>query len=879
MLTVWTQPSGYNLGTFQEQVDFYQLYTPLGLPLPTANDAGVTYQVISGALPVGLYISGNHILGAPSVVSQTTEYTFCIRASLGSQIADRTFTMFISGNNGPEFTTPVGDLAVGVHQQLYALDNSYVEYQIQAVDLNTALGANLKYTILSGDGNLPPGLTLSESGLISGLIIPSLIITPSAGNGDYDTGLFDQVAYDWGNPISTDGFDSYQYDDVDYGYNRPAVAPKSLNANYQFKVTVTDGINYAQRIFKIFVVGTDEFRADSTSLDGFAGNFTADSTYLRTPVWLTNPNLGIWRANNYITVPIALYDRTNVIFRVEATNTEIYSVAMGTLTDNNIGNTTVTIVNATAIPQIGQYFTLDNYVNGATEQLYKITAVQTLGNQHYRLTINTPLLITIPDLTILYLGTLSQLPPGTAFDINTGELYGRVPYQPQITTQYTFTIAAVRFGDSALDEINSYRTFNIIILGSVTSQITWNSPSNLGTIPANYICTLNISASTTVPNAPIVYTLASGSLPTGITLTRDGELVGTPNQFYNLNSGQHGLTLFDSGNTTFDHNTSSIDRVYTFSVRASDTYGYSAVAKQFTLTISAPNTVTYSNVTTRPFLNPNQRILWQNFINDSSIFNSSSIYRPSDSNFGVQSSLSMLVYAGIQTEVAAAYVGAIGLNTKRKRFQFSSIKKATASDTIGGTTVYEVIYLQMIDPLETNGKHLPLSIKSKYNESETITVDDANNIWEPGSDIATDYPTAIRPDYNITIDSTGYNISTPNTNTYYPNSISNWQIRISQTQSPSGQSVLSERNYLPLWMRTIQTGSKQELGYTLAVPICFCKPGTADKIIAAIEQSGFDFKSLDYEVDRFTISAVLDSNNHVLQSDKYLVFKNDRITV
>ena len=38
--------------------------------------------------------------------------------------------------------------------------------------------------------------------------------------------------------------------------------------------------------------------------------------------------------------------------------------------------------------------------------------------------------------------------------------------------------------------------------------------------------------------------------------------------------------------------------------------------------------------------------------------------------------------------------------------------------------------------------------------------------------------------------------------------------------------------------------------------------------------NGFDFKSLDYTVDRYIIDSVTGSIN-----DKYLVFRNDRITV
>jgi hypothetical protein len=75
-------------------------------------------------------------------------------------------------------------------------------------------------------------------------------------------------------------------------------------------------------------------------------------------------------------------------------------------------------------------------------------------------------------------------------------------------------------------------------------------------------------------------------------------------------------------------------------------------------------------------------------------------------------------------------------------------------------------------------------------------------------------------------------------------------------------------------MRSIQPGSKQELDFQLAVPLCYCKVGYADDIILNIKYSGFDFKLLDFTADRYIIDLVEGE-----LGDKYLVFKNDRITV
>jgi hypothetical protein len=756
ILIVWTQPSGYNLGSFEQGIT---LNPSIGIPLPVENDSGVSYKIISGSLPSGLAIRGNHITGTPFLVSNNPKFTFCIRASKGTDFADRTFTMNVYTTARPEFITGAGELPIGLGGQLYVLDSTYVDYQLEAYDYNTTTGHPLTYYIADGDGSLPPGLSLSDTGLIQGFIEPRLIISKADGTGTFDESLFDKVAFDFGR-TPTDGYDSYLYDNVFYDFNTPTLQPKSLSANYQFKVTLSDGVNLTQRVFRIFVVGTDEFHADSTTLDGLAGNFNADASFVRAPVWITNSNLGAFRANNYITIPMALYDTSNVEFN---------------------------IVDA------------------------------------------------------------SKLPPGLRFDANTGDLYGVVPYQPSVTKSYSFTITATRLDGN--DSVTTSKTFTMIVLGTINSEILWKTPNNLGTIPANYISTLSVSASSNIADDMVVYELTSGSLPIGLTLNVDGEIIGTPNQFYDRVAGRLGLTTFDGGSTKFDHTTTTFERRYTFGITAKNQYGYSAVTRTFTVTIAEPNTTTYSNITTRPMLIPSQRLLWHDFINNTSIFNPTSIYRPNDKNFGLQSGLTMLVYAGIQTEVAAAYVGAMGLNHKKKCFQFGGIQKAIANDPTTHNEVYEVVYIQMVDALEPNGIHLPEMIKSDIRYKDTITIDQT-----------------------IGVDSTGYQISSPNTNEYFPNSICNWRERLSKVG-------LNERNYLPLWMRSIGSGQKEELGYTLAIPLCFCKPGTADTIITAIKLSGFDFKAIDYTIDRYTINAVLNSQGDVVYGDKYLVFKNDRITV
>jgi len=845
--------------------------------LPINNDTSVSYSVISGKLPPGLRISGNRLIGTPFEVVDYTLFTFCIRAvKTGYSISDRTFSISVDGPDLPTFVTETGLIAIGTHEQLYVLDKTYIDFQIEAFDLDTAAGQKLTYFISSGDGNLPPGVTMTSNGFISGYILPAPKIKPDDGAGTYDEGYYDSAAYDFA-LRPTNGFDSYVYDQVFYDYNLPFTRPSSLNINYQFKVTVTDGNNYAQRIFKIFVVGDDQFRADTTTRDGFAsGLFTADVTYLRQPAWLTNTNIGLFRANNYVTIPIILYDNSNVFYNLEYINQEVTCTSVNVSITDNVKDShfvTVTNVKGTILPNY--YIVFEGIVEGATDQLYRVVTVTNIGNGQYRLYVVSTLAVDIPNGTSFYIGSLSTLPAGTSFDLQTATVYGAVPYQPAITKNYNFTITAVRLGDKG-DSARTSRTFTIGIIGEIDSVITWNSDGDLGTINANLVSTLKVSATSTVTDAVVQYNLIEGTLPPGLTLNSDGEIVGKVSQFYDATTGKLGLTRFYDQPpqvptkvfVTFDNDTSTFDKKYVFTVQARDQYDYSATTKQFTILILTPNSIGYSNVRTHPFLKQSQRLAWKTFINDNSVFTPSSIYRTNDSSFGIQVDLDMLVYAGIETKSASKYISAIALNHKRKRFAFGAVKSASAVVPGTKSIAYEVVYVEMKDLAESNGKYLPTQIKFNGAASDSITSDNSVDFWSRSINVLSrDEPGLNRPEPTLTIDSTGYQASNSNTNVYFPNSISLWRQRLKAVGS-------TERNYLPLWMRSIQPGTKEELGFVLAVPICYCKVGASADIVLNIGRSGFDFKTLDYTADRYIIDTV---DN--LSIDKYLVFRNDRITV
>ena len=864
-LEIWTEQSNYSFGTIVER-------TALDFQLPVSyqdnfdDSTGISFSVISGQLPPGLRIDADHIKGTPFEVPRETEFKFCIRAKLGTAFADRTYKITITGEDAPTWQTNAGLLPIGPNDAYYILDSSFVDFQMAAIDFDTTAGQSLKYFISSGDGELPPGLILTKTGRITGFIQPLLIVTSNDGSGTFDTGLYDGVAYDFGQR-STNGYDSYVYDSIFYDYSSPTTLPKKLNRNYEFIVSVTDGDTVAKRKFRIYVVGDDFFRSDNTVLQSGSSVFTADITFARVPIWITPNYLGLRRANNYQTYLLDTYDAIPGLppayYSLEVVNPNIESLAIKVSNDENTeGNQYLRIRNVTAIPTVGLRFRLSDTLSIGTSQVYTITGATKISTGVYRLAVSPNLAVTVPNATQILIGTDSVLPPGMIFDASTGEVFGNVPYQPAITINYEFTVKATRYftnGESA----SARRIFTVDILGEVDSTIKFITDSDLGNINANIISTLAVQATTTVPNAVVIYQLLDGALPPGLTLSISGQLIGKVNQFGTANNP--GIITFDNNAFTLDAGTTTFDREYEFTIRARDQFLFSQIDQTFTLSINTPNDKLYSNISVKPFLKQTERVIFADFINDTNIFDPNLIYRLGDNNFGIQNTLKMIIYGGIETLNVARYIEAMGRNHKKKRFKFGKVKTAEAKITGTNTIIYEVVYVEMLDPLENNKGSAALTI-NMADDPLPIYLDTRPITWSRDVDVLNeDAPWGFRPNHIVSTDSEHYFAGGQQTR--FPSSVNNWRYRIKQLGE-------TEREYLPLYMRSIQTSEKRELGFIKAVPICFTLPGKSATILLNIKNNGFNFDQINYEVDRYIIDSVTGYGN-----DKYLAFNNDRTAI
>ena len=932
MATIWTIYNNYSLGVVAEA-------TPFEFQFPV-NDQDVTFSVITGALPTGIRIDGGYLRGNPTQVPRLTTYKFVIRAQLAGQISDRTFTMQIAGPDVPKWVSSAGDLPVGPQQTYFVLDESYIDFQLIANDEDTSTGQKLRFWIPSDGGLLPPGVVLSDTGRLYGWIKPLLIAAKPRKTGFYGTTLYDSDGYDYGIP-NIEAYDSFGYDSYVFDYASEFIKPTKYNRKYEFTVIATDGDTSVRRKFSIYVIG-DTITADTINIFSDEWPITVDNASVREPVWKTSPDLGVFRASNYFTHALDIFetaDKTPVTYFLNSTNpdTTISLLPPGVQLDNITADLfgvipyqpaitktytfTITAVRLGHLQKISAELLpgdlpllIDNssviYRNNSMEG----TEISRVYSSLYYVSKTTGILLTGEDDGHgIYTWTYHNLDTRVLlyFKVN-DDVNSEYPWEEaswyldhSLTNPATGhpLITSMNTGNSVFTDsyetAQSSRTFTLTVIGEIDSFITWITPTNLGVIDVEQVSTLSIHAISSL-NDVLVYEILDPDtksplelLPYGLTLSSYGNIIGKVSQF--TDETGTGLTafheedvdgnslyynIFDDGNTTFD-------REFRIEVTAFNNAKTTSSSRIFTLTALTPNDRLFCDIRCVPFLPTMQRDIYQKFISDRDIFEYNAIFRQEDPNFGIRTDLSMLVYAGAEIQSLQTFNRLI---TKRKRFKFGDVKVAYARVTGTETVIYEVIYVEMIDPLENSTGHLPTVITTS-DQLDPITIDDGvlsrgeyngSVIYYPDDIVQYQgglYQAITVTDGNIpteseffrkyssdisSIDNATIFIDDPYSNKKFPSSISLWRDQIKALGT-------NDRNYLPLWMRTIQDNNIVELDYVPAVVICYCNPGTSYTIMQNIKNSGFSFSDINYDIDRFVINRVTGN-----LKDTFLIFRNDR---
>ena len=924
MSGLWSKSSGETLATLQERRT-----TTVNLPL---TEPSATTALISGQLPSGMRLESNQIVGTPFEVPRETTFTFVIRASFNSTISDRTFKIIIQGADTPTWVTAEDLLPVGINGQYFILDSAPIEFQLEATDQDTTTGQTLEYFIGNRDGELPPGIQLTRDGRLIGIVDPILSIEKAASSGYYDDAPFDylsKIGYDW-SVRSNNGYDSYFYDTTTYDFSTPTRSPKKLNRYYQFTVNVSDGDTISRRTFRIYVVGDDFFRADTTIMQVGTGTFTADITHVRTPIWITPRDFGFRRANNYVTLKLDVIDPNTL------TGVVVYNLA----SKNDDGSDSILPPGLSLDSTNGEIAGYTPYQPAITKE-YKFTvnarridsSLDTIQFQQFAYE-NTAKNST--NIKVNKLGQYSSYAIGQEFTISgvaykvnsistVNSLYDVLELDKalQVDVKQGDTIDLGLVNVAATEIAEKSKTFVIRLIGEIDSTIQWLTPENLGSISANYVSTLSVSAQTTVPDARLIYTLESGTLPPGLSLSLDGEIIGKIRPFGDVSNP--GLTVFDGQSFSLDGNTTTVDRKFAFTIKAQDQFGYSAIQRIFNITVSDPGNKQYSNIYAQPFMTETKRQNFIDLINNGEIFNPDYIYRPNDPNFGLQRKLKMLVYSGIETKNINEYVAAAAKNHSRKKLKMGEVKTAVAKTPGTNDIVYEVIYIEVVDPYESANGDVKKQIKIKnkapqlinsikytsvndlydalpnvtkvtLRNGETVTDVDfstAINLYlrdymvtypvsntllvtlRDGSEISIPFTTGVpvskkyRPDpaNTITVDTDAITADGAADDVRYISNISHMRDAIKGLGE-------TERNFLPLWMRTAQAGSVNELGFVNAIPLVYCKPGTSAIVKNSLDFVNPDFTQYNFDMDRYIIDSTTGNSE-----EQYILFANYKFNI
>jgi hypothetical protein len=189
-------------------------------------------------------------------------------------------------------------------------------------------------------------------------------------------------------------------------------------------------------------------------------------------------------------------------------------------------------------------------------------------------------------------------------------------------------------------------------------------------------------------------------------------------------------------------------------------------------------------------------------------------------------------------------------NHSSKTLYFGEIKTAVAKEE--NTVKYEVVYIDVKDDLVNNdGNAVSSSVNLRSDVVKPMLGPRASSM-----NASADYV-----DYEITTDG-GLSFSTSGSKIRYANQLSA-DLGFIETVYPNAVANMRSRmktlghkewDYLPLWMKTTQSGDLAPLGYVMAVPICYCKPGTSALIKKRIEDKNLDFKKIKFIIDRYLIT-------------------------
>ncbi|MDX8450143.1 putative Ig domain-containing protein [Mesorhizobium sp. VK3C] len=486
-----------------------------------------TFTVSAGSLPAGLTLSSTGTLSGTPTAGGTFNFTVMATDASGAPgpfNGTQSYSLTVAA---PTITLPATTLADATMGQAYS------------ATLNPATGGTAPYTYAVTGGALPPGVTLSSAGTLSGA--PSaagnfnFTVTAtdsSGGTGPYTANQSYSLAVTNIPPIANAVSATVPYGsggspitlNITGGTpNSVAVATQATNGT----ATASGlSINYQPNAG---FHGTDSFSYTATNSAGTSAPATVTIT-------VSDPTITV-AASASLTAQVGVaYTQT---FTASGGAAPYTLAVTGLPAGLSVTGTTSNSLTVSGTPTAAGSFTLT--VSGADGSNGPVAI-----SQNFTLSVSAPGLAMTPPagtLTAAYGAPYSQqfsasggttpytysvsagsLPAGLLLDASSGLLSGT----PTQTGLFSFSIKAT---DSSIGTGAPFsRTQNYVLqIGAPSITI---DPATLPNASAGSTYSVTITASGGV--GPYSFLVTSGALPTGLSLAPSGDLSGTPTQSGNI---------------------------------------------------------------------------------------------------------------------------------------------------------------------------------------------------------------------------------------------------------------------------------------------------------------------------------------------------------
>lgn len=816
----WNTPAG-SIGTFPSQVALtIQLSATATLPATQ-----ITYTVISGSLPNGISMNSTGLIsGIPSIVSSDTVYRFVVRATDDkNDIADRTFSMIISGVASPKFTTPTGTI-------LNTNDSVWIELPILYSNPVTTNPVSIRVA----QGLLPPGLEINSEGVIRGYAQPPVLTVNFPPVTTSALSISSSVI----SVLSTTNF----------VIDRPIIFTGSVYGGIVAGTTY-----YVRQIFDSTTFTISETRGGSILIlsDG-----VGDVTVTLPQIQVGQPTVQTYSFTLELDSPLGEdYEAYSII--VANQNAPISSGGPGRQPNSRIPtilNTRPQSYNiAVADPTNYGYYV---FPNDDINEIYSPSEPAYLGKFQSGEFFDFRVLGKDFDgnaLTYQYAG----LPLGLIGDPVTGWITGTPIISEDSINQFQFSVSVKKssFAVSSTTFNYSFRLTN-----DIDGDITWVTPSDLGKMFNSETSVLSLQASSDVE---LNYRIVEGSLPPNLQLLSNGEISGVvayqPTEDF----------LVPNSETTFN-----------FIVEAySPLYPILTSTRQFSILVVQEFIQPTDTLYIKCVPSVDNRLIIRQLLENNTIIPNNYLYRAEDPNFGKASSIIYQHAFGIYASDFEEYVAAITRNHYWRNITLGQLKTAQARND-RNEVVYEVVYSEVIDnlvnpkgesiseeiiwprPIPLNlgpwytsvtniyASYIGASLQGQGLETE-LEIEDQLISTESGLPLLTElgqpaFYTSLTPGFARAL---------------YPNSLYNMRTRV-------GQNLGQEYDFrlLPKWM-TSQQANGSTLGFTPAWVIAYCKPGFADTVKSNIETMWLDplgnpytLNDINFKIDRFTVDKSITYN-------------------